>query len=103
MEKYLLDNDFLDKLNHYPHKDIFAKVISLTFDEEPIESIEGKITGGSINGDGKSAVRRTCNLSMVAKNVNINNYHWGINQKFSLEIGVKNYIEPKYPEIIWFK
>ena len=103
MKKYLLDNDFLHQLNEYQHKKIYAKVISLTFDEQPIEQIEGKITGGSINGDGSSAVRRTCNFSMVAKDVKINEFYWGIKQKFSLEIGVKNYINSEYPDIIWFE
>ena len=40
---------------------------------------------------------------MVAKDVNINNFYWGIKQKFQLEIGVKNFINPEYPDIIWFK
>jgi hypothetical protein len=39
---------------------------------------------------------------MVAKEVNINNFYWGIKQKFQLEIGLKNYINPNYPDIIWF-
>ena len=39
---------------------------------------------------------------MVAKEVNINNFYWGIKQKFRLEIGLKNYINPNYPDIIWF-
>jgi len=33
VKEYLLDNDFLHQLNQYRHKDIFAKIISLTFDE----------------------------------------------------------------------
>jgi hypothetical protein len=37
----------------------------MTFDELPIETIEGKITTGSINIDGSSAVRRSCSLTMV--------------------------------------
>lgn len=99
---YLLDKEFLYELNQYKHKEIFAKIISLSFDEQPLEKIEGKITGGSINIDGNSSLRRTCNLSLVAKDVNITDFYWGISNKFKLEIGLKNFINSNYPDIIWF-
>jgi hypothetical protein len=67
-----------------------------------LEKIEGKITGGSINIDGNSSLRRTCNLSLVAKDVNITDFYWGISNKFKLEIGLKNFINSNYPDIIWF-
>ena len=69
----------------------------------PLEQIEGKVISGSINIDGNSAVRRTCNLSLVAKDININNFYWSIGSKFTLEIGVNNVINNEYPDIIWFK
>jgi hypothetical protein len=69
----------------------------------PIEYIEGRATGGSINVDGASALRRTCNLSMVAQDVNINEFYWGLKNKFKLEVGLKNNINRIYPDIIWFK
>ena len=53
--------------------------------------------------DGASAVRRTCSLSMVTDNVKINDYYWGLNTKFKLDIGVENKVDPNYPDIIWFK
>jgi hypothetical protein len=40
---------------------------------------------------------------MVAKEININNFYWGISNKFKLEIGLRNFIDSKYPEIIWFE
>jgi hypothetical protein len=46
------------------------------------------VTGGSINIDGASAVRRSCSLTMVAQDFNYNDYYWGLNTKFKLEIGV---------------
>jgi hypothetical protein len=39
---------------------------------------------------------------MVAQDFNYKDYYWGINTKFKLEIGVKNYIDSSYPDIIWF-
>ena len=68
---FLLDKEFLTSLDQYPHKEIYAKLISLDLNEYPIEQIEGRVTQGSINVDGSSAVRRTCNLTLVAKDLNI--------------------------------
>jgi len=39
---------------------------------------------------------------MVAKEININEFYWGLYSKFKLEIGLKNFVDDKYPDIIWF-
>lgn len=96
------DKEFLYELSQFRQKEIYAKIIALDFEENPLEQIEGKVTGGSLNIDGSSAVRRTCNLSLVAKDVNISDFYWSVSNKFTLEIGVKNQINKEYPEIIWF-
>lgn len=99
----LFDQEFLVELFESKTRTIFARITALTKEELPIEFIEGKVTGGSINIDGSSAVRRTCSLTMVAKEVNINDFYWGLKTKFKLEIGLRNQINSKYPDIIWFK
>lgn len=99
----LLDVNFLTKLTAHKQREVFARITALTLNELPIEYIEGKVTGGSISVDGNSAVRRTCQLNMIAKNVNINDFYWGLKNKFKLEIGLKNIIDSSYPDIIWFK
>lgn len=71
-------------------------------EEAPIEQIEGRVTAGSINIDGTSAVRRSCSLTMIAKELNINDFYWGLKTKFKLEIGVENKVDANYPDIIWF-
>ena len=103
MKNPLIDKDFLYALDQYQHKELYARIIALTFDERPLETIEGRVTSGSINIDGNSAVRRTCNLTLIAKDVNITDFYWGVSNKFILEIGVKNFINSDYPDIIWFK
>ena len=103
MRNPLLDQEFLRKLDLTKDKKSYAKIILLTFDENPVYEIQGKITGGSVNIDGASAVRRTCSLTMVAQNVDVNNIYWGLKNKFKLEVGVENNIDPTYPDIIWFK
>jgi hypothetical protein len=52
--------EFLRALDRQRNKITYAKITKLTFDERPIESIEGRITSGSIGLDGVSAIRRTC-------------------------------------------
>lgn len=99
---YLLDKQFLNEMAEQKERDIYARIISLDINENPIEQIEGKITTGSINIDGSSAIRRTCSLTMVSQEVNITDYYWGVKTKFKLKIGLKNKINKKYPDIIWY-
>lgn len=101
----LLDNNFLIKLNNDRNRTVYAHIISLNQQEEPIEELEGLVTGGSINIDGASAVRRTCSLTVSAKNLNINNVYWGLSTKIKIELGIENHIlgYEHYGKIIWFK
>lgn len=99
---YLLDKDFLKKLDDQQEREIYAKVILLTFDEHPIQEIQGKISQGSVNVDGASAVRRTCSFTLLAEDINISDYYWGMKDKFKLEVGMANKIDSRYPDIIWF-
>lgn len=96
-------NEFLLDLDKSNNKTIYARITALTFDERPIETIEGKVTGGSINIDGASSLRRTCSITMVALDQYHNNFYMGLNTKFKLEIGVENNIDASKPKIIWFK
>lgn len=95
-------NQFLIDLDKSKIKTKYARITALKFDESPIETIEGRVTQGSINLDGDSAVRRTCSLTIVANDFDYSNYVWGLNTKFKLEIGLKNEINAAYPDIIWF-
>lgn len=97
------DKNFLLALDKEKNKTIYVRITALTFDEKPLETIEGRATSGSINVDGSSALRRSCALSMVAQDYDFNAYYWGLKSKFKLEIGLKNTINNKYPDIIWFK
>lgn len=69
--------------------------------------IEGKVTGGNINLNGSSAMRRTASLQMIADEQNYNitdvNNIISINKKVKIQIGIKNEIDILYPDIIWFK
>ena len=98
----LLDKDFLKALDEHREKETYAKIIALTYQEDPIEEITGRVTGGSVSINGSSAIRRTCSLSMIAQDLDINDYYWGEKNKFKLFLGVKNKIDSRYPDMIWF-
>ena len=99
----MLDSEFLNQLAAEKERVIYAKVVALDMDENPIEEIQGRVTQGSVPVDGNSAVRRTCSLTMVAQELNINDYIWGVKTKIQLYIGQDNKINKNYPPIIWFK
>ena len=65
----LLDWEFLTALMEYRQREVYARITLLTQNELPIEYIEGRVTAGSISVDGTSALRRTCNLTLVLKNL----------------------------------
>ena len=102
MNTFLNDKIFLKKLDEYPIREIYVKIIALTHDEQPIDEIQGRATAGSINLDGDSAVRRTCSLTLLADDLDLRDYYWGLKNKFKLEVGMKNFVDKNYPEIIWF-
>ena len=101
---YLNDKSFLEYIDTSRSLEQYVKITALDWFEQPIESIEGIITNGSLNIDGKSAVRRTINLGSAFKTeiTQINNI-FSINKKVNIEIGYKN-VSNKYSDypIIWF-
>lgn len=99
----MLDSEFLKQLALERERELYAKVVALDLNENPIEEIQGRVTQGSVPVDGNSIVRRTCSLSMVAHDMSINDYVWGLETKVKLFIGVTNTLNDDYPPIIWFK
>ena len=98
----LADKDFLRELDQNREREVFAKIVSLDYDENPIEEITGRVSSGTVSIDGSSSVRRSCSLSLIAQELNIHDFYWGLTTKFKLYSGLKNNINPKYPDIIWF-
>lgn len=99
----MLDSEFLKQLSMHRDREIYAKIVALDLNENPIEEIQGRVTQGSVPVDGNSIVRRTCSLTLVGHDLNINDYVWGVKTKIKLFIGVKNDLNPNYPPIVWFK
>ena len=67
MDDFLKDQVFLDQLDSLKLKNQFVKITVLSWHEEPINQIQGKVTNGSINLNGSSSLRRTANLTIFAE------------------------------------
>lgn len=109
MYEYLNDLDFLVALDKSNIRTHYAKIILLTYDEQPVCEIQGNVTAGNLNIDGSSAVRRTISLTLLADKENQNiadiDNQISINKKVKILIGYKNRLKgyEHYGEIIWFK
>lgn len=97
-----LQDSFLKRLYSFPERETHCKLISLDFNENPISEISGLLTAGSVSVDGSSAVRRTCNITMVTNQININELHWSLHTKYAVMIGLTNSVNPAYEPVIWF-
>ena len=104
---YLKDKDFLKSLDNDNNKVYKVKIEVLNSDELSIRDIQGKVQpGSSVNLDGSSSTRRTCNISFVAEEdennlTDIDNL-LSANKKIKLYIGFKNRYLDIYDEDIWF-
>ena len=105
---YLTDADFLKYVDSLHLKEQYAKITLLDWEENPIKDIQGIITGGNISLDGRSAIRRTINISVYIDNsdiigvTDIDNL-FSINKKMKLEIGYVNTTDRyKQYEMLWF-
>lgn len=104
---YLKDSAFLKEFDNLHNKTQHIKITILNFQEKAIKEIQGRVTGGNLNLDGGSAVRRTCNLSMIADDydenlINVNNL-LSMNKKVTVEIGFTNTtMRYKDYDILWF-
>ena len=106
--EYSNNKDFLSLIDKEHLKEQYVKIAVLDWLERPIQEVQGVVTGGNINLDGSSNVRRTLNLSCYIdkkENSSITSLDnlFSINKKMYLEIGYKNNTNEynQYP-IIWF-
>ena len=104
---YLKDSVFLKKFDELKLKEQYVKLIVLTFDEMPIQEIQGKVIGGNLTLDGSSGMRRTGNLSMIAdeyeNDLTDTKHLLSINKKVEVLIGFVNTTN-EYTEydMLWF-
>lgn len=99
------DIEFLKQLDTLKIRVQYAKIILLSFDEQPIQEIQGTITNGTLSVNGSAAVRRTINLSMLTGEEDLENINnlISLNKKIKVEIGYQNpFKNNNYGDIIWF-
>ena len=88
----------MKNFNNYVYareRTIYVQVIPLHLDESlniTLLPILGKITSGSINIDGTSSIRRTCNLTIAVDESemeqDLTGYNWTLSTKFKLQIAI---------------
>lgn len=104
---YLSDTQFLSIIDSLTIREQIVKLTLLSWDEEPLQDIEGIVISGNLTIDGSSSMRRTANLSILVSDKTTNyddlNNIFNLNKKVYLQIGIVNktdyYVD--YP-IIWF-
>ena len=94
MYEYLQDKLFLTQLDSLRVREEFVKITVLSWQEDAIQEIQGKVISGSLNIDGSSSLRRTANLTVFAEEL-VNDLTQiddllSINRKIKLEIGIVN-------------
>ena len=104
---YLNDKEFLRELDAHKNKEVYLRITVLDIQNNPIQTIEGKATGGSLNRNGSSNVRISGSVSLVADDTNyqiqnIDNII-SLNKKVDIEIGYEN-VTSQYSayNTIWF-
>lgn len=104
---YLNDTYFLLQIDNMQEKEQFVKITVLDKEEKPIRAIEGQVTGGNLNINGSSAIRRNGNISFVVTNEEedipfLQNLFF-FNNRIKLEMGFTNTLD-KYTEYktLWF-
>lgn len=101
------DSAFLRELDLDNLRNYLVKITILNDKEIPLQTIEGRATGGSITIDGSSSVRRAGNITVIAEGdqndlTSIDNL-FSINKRVKIQIGLENHVDKNYDDIIWFK
>lgn len=87
---------FLKYIDSYPNKTQYARIQVLNWDEEPLSNgqIQGRVTNGSLNISGASAIRRSGSIGLIIaetdtfyKIEDIENI-LSLNKKIKIEIGI---------------
>ena len=56
---------FLKYIDSYPNKTQYARIQVLTWDEKPLGWMQGRVTSGSLNISGSSAIRRSGSIGLI--------------------------------------
>ena len=101
-----MDNEFLKQLDLDHNKVIYVKLVVLNKEEQPISSIQGRVSQGSLSLTGASSVRGTANFTFLADEgendlTDIDNL-LSIEKRIRIYIGQENHVDDTQDDIIWF-
>ena len=101
--EFIQDIAFLKALYEQDYLEQYVKVISFNLENEPQEELIGRATSGSINVDGASSLRRTCQLTLSCEEGQVaTDAYWGLRTIFRIYVGLGNFIDARYDDICWF-
>lgn len=83
------------------HRKIYVHINLLSFQKQVIESIEGRVTNGSLTSDANSNMRNTCDIEMVVTDSSFNIENEGkiwIDRFIQIYIGVEDVFSG---EVVW--
>ena len=127
MTNFLNDKRFLRQIDRLRIKEQYVRLTILSWSEESISEIQGKVLSGSVTLDGSSSLRRTANLTLLTdshyNDLTTLNNDIAINKKVKMELGILNTVpsyfyqtendsgvlenheinyQEKYGNIVWF-
>ena len=92
--EFLQDSVFLTELDKHRVKEEYIRITLLSWNEDPIKTIEGQVINGSLTIDGSSSVRRAGNLTFFAEertnDLTEIDQDLSINRKIKIEKGILN-------------
>ena len=106
---------FLEKLFNQNSRTLYARVRAKELSNSSAgwseDILIGQVSDGSINVDGNSTARRTCNLTFVSQDTStLKESNWALENKFFLELGIEASFDwdwkaatpVKAGDIVWF-
>lgn len=100
---FIQDTSFLKQLYEQINIEEYVKIISFNLDGVPQEEIVGRATAGSVNVDGASSLRRTCQLTLLCEeNQPVTDAYWSFLTEFKVYKGLRNFVDSRYDDICWF-
>jgi hypothetical protein len=99
------NREFLDELFLNRDRELYIKIILLTWDELKIKEIQGLVLDGSLNIDGNSIIRRSLSLNMALDEdsfyLHETVHDITISRKIQVYIGLKNNTTyGNYPDLV---
>ena len=92
----MLNKQIKEQIDNMPIRELYVKLELLNWQEQNIKEIQGVLTGGNVNVNGDSSVRRTCTFNFVSADDKEIEQYIQLNTKFRLFVGLKNRLPKQF-------